>query len=110
VTAINGPARLWRNITPRPGHWLGVRLRGTRSNRDGIGARLQVTAGGRTLHNHATTSVGYASSSEPVVRFGLGDETAADRVEIRWPSGRVQALENVAGDRVIEVTEPNSVR
>ena len=107
VTNVNGPARLFHNITPNAGHWLALKLTGTRSNRDGIGARVTVTlADGRKLYNHCTTSVGYASSSEPLVRFGLGAETAAKTVEIRWPGGQVQELRDVKANQVVKVREP----
>jgi hypothetical protein len=106
VSNLAGPARLFRNVTPNPGHWLAVRLIGTRSNRDGLGARIAVTLPtGQKLYNHATTAVGYASSSEALVRFGLGQATGAT-VEIRWPSGRAQALRDVKPDRVLDVREP----
>ncbi len=106
VTAIGSPARLLRNTSPA-NHWIAFHLRGTKSNRDGIGARIRVTLpNGKNLFNHCTTSVGYASSSEPLVRFGLGAETQAREVEIAWPSGTVQQLKNVAGGRVVEVREP----
>jgi hypothetical protein len=103
----NGPARLFRNVTPDAGHWLALQLRGTRSNRDGIGASVALTLpSGRRLFNHCTTSVGYASSSEPLVRFGLAKETSARLIRIRWPSGQVQELHNVKADRVLKVREP----
>ncbi len=107
VSNVNGPARLFRNVTPDAGHWLAFKLEGTHSNRDGIGARIAVTLqGGRKLYNHATTSVGYASSSEPLVRFGLGHEAIAPVVEIRWPSGKVQELRNVKANQVVKIREP----
>ena len=107
VSNVDGPARLFRNITPNAGHWLAFKLQGTRSNRDGIGAKIAVTlSGGRKLYNHCTTSVGYASSSEPLVRFGLGDEATAKLVQIRWPSGRLQELHDVKADQVLKVREP----
>ncbi len=107
VSNVGGPARLFRNVTSDEGHWLALKLRGTRSNRDGIGARVAVTLpSGRKLYNHCTTSVGYASSSEPLVRFGFGKENVAKLIEIRWPSGIVQDLRNVKGDRVLKVREP----
>ncbi|HEY6386470.1 MAG TPA: CRTAC1 family protein [Candidatus Acidoferrum sp.] len=107
VSNVNGPARLFRNVTASSGHWLGLKLRGTKSNRDGIGARIEVTLpSGRKLFNHCTTSVGYASSSEPIVRFGLGKEAIAKLIEIHWPSGRVQQLHDVKGDQILEVREP----
>lgn len=107
VSNVDGPARLFRNIAPNAGHWLALNLQGTRSNREGIGAKVAVTlASGRKLYNHCTTSVGYASSSEPLVRFGLGKETVAKLIEIRWPSGIVQELRNVKTDQVLKVREP----
>jgi enediyne biosynthesis protein E4 len=106
VSNVDGSARLFRNITPNAGHWLALKLRGTRSNRDGIGAKVEVTLpSGRKLYNHSTTSVGYASSSEPLVRFGLGQETSAKLVEIRWPSGTLQELGEVKADRILKVRE-----
>ncbi len=107
VTDVNGPARLFRNVTPNAGHWLALKLTGTRSNRDGIGAKVAVTLpNGTKVYNHCTTSVGYAASSEPLVRFGLGGQAIAKSIEIRWPSGQVQQLHNVAVDRVVVVSEP----
>jgi hypothetical protein len=106
VSAVNGPAKLYRNVTTGAGHWLALRLQGVKANRQGLGATVRVhLADGRDLYNHATTSVGYASSSEALVRFGLGASRTAEWVEIRWPGGRVQRLANVAGDRVVDVVE-----
>jgi hypothetical protein len=107
VSNVNGPARLFRNVTASIGHWLALKLTGTQSNRDGIGAQIAVTLpSGRKLYNHCTTTVGYASSSEPLVRFGLGTETVAKLIEIHWPSGRVQQLQDVKIDQVVKVREP----
>jgi hypothetical protein len=105
VSVLNGPAKLYRNVTPA-GHWLAFRLRGTRSNRQGLGTVVRVAlADGRILTNHATTSVGYASSSEALVHFGLGTQSGAASVDVRWPSGTTQRLTGVAGDRVVEIEE-----
>lgn len=105
VTTLEGPAKLFRNIT-RPQHWLAVRLRGTRSNRQGLGAEVKITLqDGRTLHAQATTSVGYASSSEPLVRFGLGAETSVRRIEVHWPGAGTQQINDVKGDRIVEIEE-----
>jgi enediyne biosynthesis protein E4 len=106
VANVNGPARLFHNVTPNPGHWLALKLTGTRSNRDGIGATVTITlADGRKLYNHCTTSVGYASSSEPLVRFGLGGQTSVKLVEIRWPAGHVQTLHDVPANQILKVSE-----
>jgi hypothetical protein len=107
VTALDAPARLFRNVSPGHSHWIALKLVGTRGNRDAIGAAVQLTlTNGKSLYNHVTTSVGYASSSEPLVRFGLGSETAAKRIRIRWPCGDMQELDNVRADQVLKVREP----
>lgn len=106
VSAVNGPAKLFHNVTPSRSHWLALRLRGVRSNRQGLGAAVHVQlADGHHLYNQATTAVGYASSSESLVRFGLGVNRVAMLVEIRWPGGGLQKLVNVAADRIVDVTE-----
>jgi len=106
VTVMNGPAKLFHNVTGGGSHWLAIRLRGVKSNRQGLGARISVTLpDGRMLYNHATTAVGYASSSEALVRFGLGSNRTAAKIEIRWPSGVRQEIANVAADRVVDVEE-----
>jgi len=107
VSALGAPAEIWMNRSPNSGHWLDVALRGTKSNRDGIGARIKVvskTVG--TQYNHMTTSVGYASSSYGPVHFGLAADGKADVVEIHWPSGIVQTLGDVRADQILHVTEP----
>jgi hypothetical protein len=93
------------NRSERTGHWLDIALRGTKSNRDGIGARIKVVTKSGSQYNHMTTSVGYASSSDGPVHFGLGPDTRAESIEIHWPSGIVQMLQNVDGDRVLKITE-----
>jgi enediyne biosynthesis protein E4 len=105
VTALSKDAELWMNRSPKAGHWLDIALRGVKSNRDGIGARIKVVTAAGTQYNHMTTSVCYASSSDGPVHFGLGSETKATQVEITWPSGIVQTLNNVDADRIVKVTE-----
>jgi hypothetical protein len=107
VTALGAPAEIWMNRSPGPNHWLELRLEGTKSNRDAIGARIKVVTPAGAQYNHVTTSCGYASSSAGPVHFGLGAAASADLVEIVWPSGRVQQLRNVAGGRVLRVREPH---
>ena len=107
VTALNADAEIWMNRTAKSGHWLDIALRGTKSNRDGIGARIKLATKSGTQFNHMTTSVGYASSSDGPVHFGLGPDATADLIEIRWPSGVVQTLSSVPADRVLHVIEPS---
>jgi hypothetical protein len=109
VSALGAPAELWSNQTAGAGHWLAVRLVGTKSNRDGIGAVVKVTAAGagrwKEQYNTMTTAVGYASASAGPVHFGTGAATTIDTLEVRWPSGVVQVLEDVRVDQVVTVTE-----
>ena len=105
VTALGKEAEIWMNRTEGGGHWLDIQLEGTKSNRDGIGAVIKIVTRVATQYNHMTTTVGYASSSHGPVHFGLEAEEKAEQVEIRWPSGIVQRLRDVAGDRVLNVKE-----
>ena len=93
------------NRSEKSGHWLDIALRGTKSNRDGIGARVKVVTKSGTQYNHMTTSVGYASSSDGPVHFGLGPDSRATVIEIHWPSCIVQTLRDVEADKIIKVTE-----
>ncbi|MFP5229678.1 MAG: CRTAC1 family protein [Acidobacteriota bacterium] len=107
VTALGGPVSVFHNVTATHHHWILLRLVGTLSNRMGIGAQIRVTTDdGRKLYNEATTSTGYAASSDPRVHFGLGDSKLIREIEIRWPSGTRQMLHDVTADRVMVVTEP----
>jgi enediyne biosynthesis protein E4 len=105
TTSLTHPAEIWMNRSPGGGHWLDVELEGTKSNRDGIGARIQVVTKSGSQYNHMTTSVGYASSSCGPVHFGLGADEKAASVVIHWPSGIVQTLKDVSGDRTLHVKE-----
>jgi enediyne biosynthesis protein E4 len=101
VTRLNERAMLLRNAMSTTNHWIGLQLEGTKSNRHGIGARVRV---GKQW-NHVTTSVGYASSSQREVHFGLGKEGTVEQIEIRWPSGVTQIVENPAVDQLLKVRE-----
>jgi hypothetical protein len=106
VSALSAPAEIWLNQSPGDKHWLELKLRGTKSNRDGIGARIKVVTKTGTQYDHKSTTAGYASSSAGPVHFGLGTNTSADLVEIQWPSGIIQRLRDVASDRVLVIEEP----
>ncbi len=106
VTALSAPAEIWMNQSPGSNHWLEMKLRGTKSNRDAIGARIKVVTKSGAQYNHVTTSVGYASSSAGPVHFGLGQKVSAELVEIHWPSGIVQELKNVKADQLLKIKEP----
>jgi enediyne biosynthesis protein E4 len=107
VTALGRkPAILLNGGVPGNPGWLGVLLRGTASNRDGIGARVKVTTpGGRTLHDWVNPSVGFLSSSSRQLHFGLGPESHVAEVEVRWPSGAVSRVNDVPANRVLLLEE-----
>jgi hypothetical protein len=96
------------NRSENSGHWLDIALRGTKSNRDGIGTRIKLVTKSGAQYNHMTTSVGYASSSDGPVHFGLGPDDRAELIEIHWPSGIFQTLQHVTADRILKVTEPSN--
>ena len=106
ATSLDQNAELWMNRSQNTGHWLDVALQGSKSNRDGLGARIKIVTNAGTQYNHQTSSVCYASSTLGPVHFGLGADTRANVVEVHWPSGFVQTLENVHADQVLKVTEP----
>jgi hypothetical protein len=88
-------------------HWLGIRTVGAASNRDGIGCRVKVvSASGSTQYFTVNTAAGYLSASDKQLRVGLGAAESATLVEIRWPSGVVQKLENVASGQTVVAREP----
>jgi hypothetical protein len=102
--AGGGSLLLYENDWPR-GHYLEVSLRGTRSNRLGLGARLTATAGGRTFVRELYPTNSFRSQAPSRVHFGLGGAGTVDRLTIRWPAGSEQTLDGVAADRHIVVTE-----
>jgi len=94
------------NTSPDHNHWIIIQTEGRKSNRDGIGTRIKVVGqSGRVQYNQVTTSVGYVSSSDRRAHFGLGADARLREIELRWPSGKVQVLKNVAADRVVQVLE-----
>jgi enediyne biosynthesis protein E4 len=106
VSAIGQPPELLYNSSPNENHWILIQAEGRKSNRDGIGTKIKLTGeSGKVQYNHVTTSVGYASSSDKRVHFGLGADRRIQEIELRWPSGRVQVVRNAAADRVIKIEE-----
>lgn len=102
VSSLGEPVELWHNISAGANHWIDVKLRGTRCNRDGIGAVVHIGS----QWNEMTSAVSYASSSLAPVHFGLGGAATIPQMEILWPDGKKQELHNVKADRVVEVREP----
>jgi enediyne biosynthesis protein E4 len=104
VATNGGPAALFRN-TGTKNHSLRIKLVGTKSNRDGIGAVVRVSAGGDAQSQMLRSGSSYLSSSELILTFGLGSHTAADAIEVRWPSGQSDRLTNVAADQMVTIKE-----
>jgi hypothetical protein len=106
ASTAGGAPVLLRNVTAREGRaWAAFRLTGGRSPRDPAGARVTVTAGGRTQSRELHLGDSFESCSEPVLRFGLGSATQVDRAVVRWPSGETQDLGPLPASRVHEVVE-----
>ncbi len=120
VVNLGARGTLLRNVSTNTGHWIDVKLVGAmhagdrgavpgptaRSNRDGIGARVEVFAGGRHSLQERVAASGYLSQNDGRLHFGLGAATVADRIVVHWPSGREQTLENQSVDRVLSIEEP----
>jgi hypothetical protein len=94
-----------RNDSPSKGHWLHVRLRGVKTNRDGIGAHAKVIAGDLTLLSEVHSGRGYQSHYGMRLHFGLGSRERIDRIEVSWIGGQVDVFENIAADQVVDLIE-----
>jgi hypothetical protein len=107
VNNVGQRAVVLRNEGGNRRHWIGLRPIGKKSNRDGIGARVKVvSASGATQYFTVTTAVGYLSASDKRLIVGLDRDTVAKLIEIRWPSGIVQRLEQIKADQTIDAVEP----
>jgi len=105
VTRLNESPLVLRNTTGTAGHWIGLRLVGKKSNRDGIGAKIHITTPSGEQWNRVTTSVGYAGSSDRIVHFGLGKDARISAIEIDWPSRLRQTLRDIPADRYLTIEE-----
>ncbi|MGC2161013.1 MAG: CRTAC1 family protein [Silvibacterium sp.] len=106
VTTNDGAAYILRNETATRNHWLALSLVGHRSNRDGIGAEIKLTSSAGSQYVTVSTAGSYLSSSDKRAHFGLGADTVAKSIQIHWPSGIIQTLENVRADQILTVNEP----
>ncbi len=106
VVNLGAKGKLLRNVSTNSNHWIEVRLRGTKSNRDGIGARVEIYAASRRQMQERVAASGYLSQNDGTLHFGLGTATTVDRMIVRWPSGREQTLDKLAADRILTVEEP----
>jgi hypothetical protein len=112
IASNGGSAHLFRNVAANDAaanRSLRMKLVGTKSNRDGIGATVKVTTGGETQTQMMRSGSSYLSASELVLTFGLGQKDVAGVIEIRWPSGQVEQLKNVAGGQTVTVTEGKGI-
>jgi hypothetical protein len=97
---------LLHNVTTNTGHWVEIKLKGTKSNRDGIGAKVEVLAAGKRWTRERVAGSGYLSQDDGRLHFGLGTAANIDKLLVHWPSGREQVLTNLTVDRVLTVEEP----
>lgn len=105
-----GKVAVLRNEGGNRGNWLQLRLQGRASNRDGIGARIQLTLGSRVIRDEVRSAYSYCSANDLRAHFGLGTAPSVDKVEIRWPRGRVDTFTGVAANRIYTITEGVGIR
>jgi hypothetical protein len=105
VFNMNEPPSLLRNDYAGPNRWLEVKLEGTSSNRAALGAVVRVTVNGRTQAQAVLSQASYYSHNDLRLHFGLGAAAAAEAIEVRWPSGRVETLKDVRSGRVVTIKE-----
>ena len=105
VNNQNEPPSLWKQVERANGHWLLIKLAGSRSNRSAIGARVMVSAAGRIQTDELRSGGSYLSQNDMRLHFGLGSATSADSITVRWPSGEKTVLRDVAADRVVTIRE-----
>ncbi len=103
------PAQLLRNDGGNANHWLEILLIGTRSNRDGVGAKVKLKAGDLVMYGERKGGMSYQSAQDPRLHFGLGQRTTIDNLEITWPSGTVSKLANVRANQIITVKEGTGI-
>jgi hypothetical protein len=108
VTNSHGPARLLRNDGGNRNHWLAVRLLPTHGTADSVGVRVILHTGTQTQMREVSSGAGYLSQSDRVLLFGLGDHMSVDRIEVRWPRGSSQTLDNVPANQTILITQPSA--
>jgi len=108
VTTNGGAAHILYNETATSNHWLTLNLVGHKSNRDAIGAEVKVTTSKGDQLVTVSTAGGYLSSNDKRAHFGLGSDTVARTIEIRWPSGIIQKLQNIRADQIVTVDEPTN--
>ena len=109
ISVLDGSPVLLRNQTQKRGHWLRIRTVGTRSNRDGFGARVELKAGGMTQNAEVRANSSFESASDPRLHFGLGSATRVESIVVRWPSGKVDRIEGEAAGQELVIEEGRGV-
>jgi hypothetical protein len=105
ITNLNGPPEIMMNRTKNQNHWIILKLIGVTDNRDGLGTKVKIVTPSGSQYNEATSAVGYNSSSDKRVHFGLGTDRIVNRIELWWPTGVKQVLSNVNVDQILTITE-----
>jgi hypothetical protein len=108
VNVINDKPQVLTNRTSNGNHWILLKLVGVKDNRDGLGTKVKITTANGVQYNHATTAVGYNSSSDKRVHFGLGNAAMIGKIELSWPTGVKQVLTNVKADQVLTIVESSA--
>jgi hypothetical protein len=106
IVNLNDRGAFLRNNKGNQSNWITLNLTGTTSNKDGIGAIIKLTAGGKIQTNQKKSTTGYLSQNDPRMHFGLVKNEIVDKIEIRWPSGKTQLLENIKANQILTVKEP----
>jgi hypothetical protein len=105
IVNLNERCIFLRNNKGNEKNWIILHLVGTASNRDGIGARIKITAGGKSQITQKRSTTGYLSQNDPRIHFGLAEQENIEKIEIIWPSGKLQVLENVKANQILDITE-----
>jgi len=106
VVNLNDRGSFLRNNKGNQNNWISLKLEGTTSNRDGIGTRIRLTCGGKTQYTQKKSTTGYLSQNDPRIHFGLAKNDMVEKIEIKWPSGKVQVLNNIKANQFLTVKEP----
>ena len=106
IVNLNDRGAFLRNNKGNQNNWVTLNLIGTTSNHDGIGSRVKVTSGGKVQYAQKKSTTGYLSQNDPRIHFGLANNNMVDKIEIRWPSGKVQVLNNIKANQILTVKEP----
>jgi hypothetical protein len=106
IVNLNDHGAFLRNNKGNQNNWLILKLIGTTSNRDGIGSRVKISSGGKVQTAQKKSTTGYLSQNDPRMHFGLAKNEMVEKIEIKWPSGKLQVLENIKPNQILTVKEP----